>query len=126
MGSGSRRLLNQIHPLEGCELDGLEGAPRSPSMDDLSFVEAVDRLGQRAVVVRVADAADGGLDPGFGETLGCMLIETYWAIFAITMMDEAAGVVGRLSRSWSACSRASRTKSACAVLLARQPTIRRA
>ena len=31
--------------------------------------KAVDRLGQR-VVVRVADAADGGLDSGFGETLG--------------------------------------------------------
>ena len=45
-------IVEPVHPLEGCELDGLEGAPRSPSMDDLSLVEAVDRLGQR-VVVRV-------------------------------------------------------------------------
>ena len=43
-------IVEPVHPLEGCELDGLEGAPRSPSMDDLSLVEAVDRLGQRVVV----------------------------------------------------------------------------
>ena len=81
-------IVEPVHPLEGCELDGLEGAPRSPSVDDLSFVEAVDRLGQR-VVVRVADAADGGLDPGFGETLGVFDRDILGA--AITMMDEAAG-----------------------------------
>ena len=64
-------IVEPVHPLEGCELDGLEGAPRSPSMDDLSLVEAVDRFGE-GVVVRVADAADGRLDPGFGETLGVL------------------------------------------------------
>src|SRR5271154_7623214 len=38
-------------------------------MDDFSFVETVDRFGE-GVVVRVADAADGRLDSGFGEPLG--------------------------------------------------------
>jgi hypothetical protein len=70
-------IVEPVHPFEGRELDGLEVAPRSASMDDLSLVEAVDRLGQR-VVVRVADAADGGLDPGLGERPVC-LIPTYWA-----------------------------------------------
>jgi hypothetical protein len=37
-------------------------------MNDLGFVEAVDRFGE-SVVVRVADASDGRLDPGFGKTL---------------------------------------------------------
>jgi hypothetical protein len=40
-------------------------------MDDLSLVEAVDRFGE-GVVIRVADAAEGRLDPGFGETLGVL------------------------------------------------------
>jgi hypothetical protein len=40
-------------------------------MDDLSLVEAVDRFGE-GVVVRIADAADGRLDPGFGEPLGVL------------------------------------------------------
>ena len=40
-------IVEPVHPLEGCELDGLEVAPRASSMDDLSFVEAVDRFGQR-------------------------------------------------------------------------------
>jgi hypothetical protein len=64
-------IVEPVDPLEGCELDSLEVAPRSPSMDDLCLVEAVDRLGQR-VVVGVADGADRRLDPGFGETLGVL------------------------------------------------------
>jgi hypothetical protein len=46
-------IVEPVHPLESCELDGLEVAPRSTSMDDLSLVEAVDRFGE-GVVVRVA------------------------------------------------------------------------
>ena len=38
-------------------------------MDQLRLVEAVDRLGE-SVVIAVADATDGGLDPGLGEALG--------------------------------------------------------
>ena len=39
-------IVEPVHPLEGCELDGLEVAPRASSMDDLSLVEAVDRFGE--------------------------------------------------------------------------------
>ena len=63
--------VEPVHPLEGCELDGLEVTPRAASMDDLGLVGAVYRLGQR-VVVRVADAADGRLDPSFGKALGVL------------------------------------------------------
>ena len=38
-------------------------------MDDLGLVEAVDGFGER-IVVAVADAADGRLDPRFGQALG--------------------------------------------------------
>ena len=39
-------IVEPVHPLEGCELDGLEVAPRASSTDDLSLVEAVDRFGE--------------------------------------------------------------------------------
>ena len=58
-----------IDPFERGELDGLEASPLPAAADDLGLVEAVNSLGER-VVVRVADAADGGLDPFFGEALG--------------------------------------------------------
>ena len=80
-------IVEPVHPLEGCELDGLEVAPRASSMDDLSLVEAVDRFGE-GVVVRIADAADGRLDPGFGEPLGVLDRNILGA--AIAMMNEAA------------------------------------
>ena len=38
-------------------------------MNDLGFEEADHRFGER-VVIAIADAADRGLDPGLGETLG--------------------------------------------------------
>jgi hypothetical protein len=38
-------------------------------MNHLGLEEADHRLGER-VIVAVADAADGGLDPGVGEALG--------------------------------------------------------
>src|SRR4051794_17716181 len=38
-------------------------------MDDLGFVESVDRFCE-SIVIGVADASDGRLDAGFGEALG--------------------------------------------------------
>ena len=76
MGCSSRRLLNQSTHSEGRELDGLERAPWSASMDDLGLVETVDRFGE-GVVVAVAHAAYRRLDARFGQALG-VLIETYW------------------------------------------------
>ena len=55
-------------------------------MDDFGFVETVDRFGE-GVVVRVADAADGRFDSGFGETLG--VLDRNILDAAIAVMDEA-------------------------------------
>ena len=66
MGSRSRRLLN---PFQRRELDGLERAPWSTSVDHLGLVETVDRFGE-SIVVAVADATDGGLDAGLRQALG--------------------------------------------------------
>jgi hypothetical protein len=60
-------MVEPVHPFERGEFDCLEGPPWS--MDDLRIVEAVDGLSER-VVVAVADAADGRLDPGFCQALG--------------------------------------------------------
>ena len=56
-------------------------------MNDLGFVEAIDRLSQR-IVVRVADAAYGRFDPGFSETLG--VLDRNLLGSAITVMNKAA------------------------------------
>ena len=39
-------IVEPVHPLQGRELDGLERAPWSASMDDLGLVETVDRFGE--------------------------------------------------------------------------------
>jgi hypothetical protein len=49
-----------VHPAERCQLDRLDGLPRADmggAADQLGFVVAVDRLGQR-VVIAVADRSD--------------------------------------------------------------------
>ena len=114
-------IVEPVHPLEGCELDGLEVAPRASSMDDFSFVETVDRFGE-SVVVRIADAADGRFDSGFGEPLGVFDRNILGA--AIAMMDEAAGV-GRPS-VMERLFEGVQDEVGVRRLLARQPTIRRA
>lgn len=60
--------VEPIDPFEGGELDRLEGPPRSTAMDHLGLEQTVDRLGQ-GVVVRVADAADRGLDARLRQSL---------------------------------------------------------
>ena len=62
-------IIEPVDPFERGELDGLESSPRSAPPDHFGLVEPVDRLGER-IVVRVADAADRGLDAGLGEALG--------------------------------------------------------
>jgi len=61
--------VEPVYPFQRRELHGLERAPRATPMDNLCFVEAVDRLGE-SIVIGVADAADGWLDAGLGEALG--------------------------------------------------------
>ena len=78
LGVGGRDVPNRLEqasavepvdPFERGELDGLEAAPWSTTVDDLGLVEAVDGFGQ-GVIVAVANAASRGLEPGFGQTLG--------------------------------------------------------
>lgn len=76
-----------VDPFECCELDRLEAAPRSAPMNDFGLVEADHRLGER-VVVRVADAADGGVDPFIDQALGVFDRNELHAAIAVT--DEAA------------------------------------
>jgi hypothetical protein len=61
--------VEPVDPGQRGELDRLEVFPWPAPMDDLGLVEAVDRFGE-SVVVGGADAADGGLDAGFGQSLG--------------------------------------------------------
>jgi hypothetical protein len=58
-----------VGPFQGGELDGLEVAPGRAPMDDLGFVEAVDRFGE-GVVSAVADAADRRLQTGLDQPFG--------------------------------------------------------
>ena len=56
-------------------------------MDDLGFVETVDRFCQ-GIVVAVADATYGGFKAGLGEALG--VFDRYVLHAAIAVMDEPA------------------------------------
>jgi hypothetical protein len=62
-------MIEPVHPVEGGEFHGLGVTPRSPAMDNLGLEQAVDGFGE-GIVVAVADAADGGFDPGFCQALG--------------------------------------------------------
>ena len=62
-------VVEPVDPFEGGELDGLEGTPRSASMDHLGFEQADHCLGER-VVIAVSNAADRGLDTSLRQTFG--------------------------------------------------------
>jgi hypothetical protein len=68
MGSSRRRLLI-LDPLKRGELDGFEGPPWAPPVDHLGLEQPVDGL-REGVVIRVADAADEGLDAGLRQAFG--------------------------------------------------------
>lgn len=89
-------------------------------MYDLGLEETVDGLGE-SVVVAVADAAHGWFDAGLAQPLG---VNGQVLRSAVGVVDEPGPLTA--GRSWTACSKASSTKPACAVWLALQPTIRRA
>jgi len=62
-------VVEPVDPLERRELHIFDPSPRTVAANDLGLVETDDRLRQ-GIVVRVADAADRGLDAGFGKLLG--------------------------------------------------------
>ena len=62
-------MVEPAYPFQGRELHRLERAPRAATMNDLCFVEAVDRLCE-SIVKGVADAADRRFDPGLSQAFG--------------------------------------------------------
>jgi GAF domain-containing protein len=68
-GGVQSAVVEPVDPLEGGDLDLVEGAPGAASVDQLGLEQPNLGLGQ-GVVVRVADAADAGRGAGFGEPLG--------------------------------------------------------
>ena len=82
-------------------------------VDDLGLEQPDHALGER-VVVRVADAADGGIDTGLGEPLGVTDADVLRS--AVAMMDKAVGrppgMQGLLQRveNEAGCLPASRTR----------------
>src|SRR4028118_1817951 len=52
-------VVEPVDPFERGELDGFEGPPWAPPVDHLGLEQPVDGL-REGVVIRVADAADGG------------------------------------------------------------------
>ena len=62
-------MIEPSHPFKGSQFHGQLGFPRGFAVNQFSFVQAIDRLGQR-VVIAVTTAADRGFYPGLGEALG--------------------------------------------------------
>ena len=59
-------MVEPSHPFKGCDLDGLLGFPWGASMNQLGFVQAVNRFSQR-IVITVTPAIDRWLDLGLGQ-----------------------------------------------------------
>ena len=66
-------IVEPVDPFEGGEFDCLGTALRGTSVDYLRLEQAVDGFSER-VVVTVADAADGRLDPGLRQTLADLVL----------------------------------------------------
>ena len=62
-------MVEPVDPFERGVFDRLERPPRPTPVDHLGLVKAIDRLGQ-SVVIAVADATDGWLDPCLGKPFG--------------------------------------------------------
>ena len=83
-------IVEPVDPFQRCELDGLERAPWSTSVDDLGLVETVDRFGE-GIVVTVADATDRGLDAGLGQALGVSNADVLAASDALLFVKRRFG-----------------------------------
>ena len=84
-------MVEPVNPGQRVELDGLEGSPRPPTMDDLGLAEAVDRLGE-CVVMAVTDAADRELDAGLSQPFG--VANAHILRTAVAMVHQAAAMGG--------------------------------
>ena len=68
-GAQQAPVVEPIDPAEGGHFQILHVAPRTLTMNELGFVEPVDRFSQ-GVVIRIPDAADRWFNACFGQTLG--------------------------------------------------------
>lgn len=109
-----------VHPFQGRHLNSFAALPRL-AVNQLGLVQPVDGFGQ-GVVVAIALATNRGLDAGLGQSLGVADRDVLAATIAV--VDQTPVRCGW--RAYSACSRASSTKSVFMLVLTRQPTIRRA
>jgi hypothetical protein len=87
-------VVDPVDPFGGGQFGLVDGPPPPLRPDQLGFVQAVDRFGQR-VVARIADAADGSGDVGIRKTLrGPDQVES--ALEALIGVDHRPGC-GRLA-----------------------------
>jgi hypothetical protein len=112
-----------VDPAEGGEFDVLDGLPASlaATANELGLVKPVEGLGQ-GVVVGMADAADRGRRPQFGEALAVANAgELPW----LPASECATSPSRCVPRDQRAISKASRTISVRMFVATRQPTIMR-
>lgn len=85
-------VVEAINPLQCSEFDGFDIAPGTATINDLGFLQPVDRLSQ-GVVVRVAGAVDRRLDAAFGKPLTVANRQVLGAAVAVVdqPIDIAAG-----------------------------------
>ena len=88
MGLSRRRLLNQLTHSRVANSTALK-LRHSP--DHLGLEQAIDRFSE-SIVIRVADVADRGFDPGLGKTVGVAQCEVLRP--AIRMMHASAALNG--------------------------------
>src|SRR3982751_1384512 len=84
-------IVEPVDPFEGSQLDSLEGAPWSTTMNQLCLVKTINGLGQR-VVIRITDTADRWLDPCCRQSL-CVLNGNVLTT-PVGMMDESIASSG--------------------------------
>jgi hypothetical protein len=82
-------VIEPVSPMERCEFDRLAGFPRRAAVNQLGFVQPVDRLGQ-GIVATVAATAHRGFDTRLGQSLGLANADVLGS--AIRVMNERISV----------------------------------
>ena len=74
-----------VHPAKGGDLDFTDRCPRPVGINQLCFVEPVDRFSQR-VVIRVTNGADRRIDTRLGERF--TVTDRHILRAAVTVVDK--------------------------------------
>lgn len=109
-----------VDPFQGSPFNLSRRLPRSKEVDHLGLEQANDAFGQ-GVIAAVADAADRGGDPFFGEPLG--VFDRQAPTAAIRTADQTRIRRRPLAEAWF---NASNAKAVVIDVETRQPTIFRA